>query len=118
VKNIFVEKTKWKVLAVKETDVRFHFRGEYLKQISLSANKVIELRANGLLTQEKLSEYAYIALIHDKKQLKLPIIKNCWKYGGQNNALLKFSISPHYRLRKEDLKNWHLILFEKSNAKG
>ena len=96
-------------LAVKESDVKFIYRKNgRLKQVTLSTNKVIEMRENGLLVQEKLCSYDHIVLIRAKKQLYIPIVPGSAKYGGQNNALLRFNVNPNSALRKSDLYNWHL----------
>lgn len=99
-------------LAVKESDVGFHFRRAFLRQLTIRANKVIEMRENGLLAQEKLQEYERIILIHDKKRLFIPIVKGSWKYGGQKDGLLRFDVLPTVRLRKHEIHNWHLSLEE------
>lgn len=109
-KSIFKEQAH--VLAVKESDLRFHFRGNYLKHVSISSNKVIEMRKNNLLEQRKLQEYTAIGIVHDKKVLTLPIVKGSWKYGGQNQSLLRTAISPSVRLKKGELHKWHLQLFD------
>ncbi|MEI5992354.1 hypothetical protein A5881_003910 [Enterococcus termitis] len=110
--SIFKEQVRH--LALKESDVDFVYQRsnqqKFLKQLTINANKVIELRANNLLELRKLQEYSVILLVHDKKTIKIPITKGSWRYCGQNKGRLRCSIAPHVRLERNDMHNWHLKL--------
>ncbi|MEI5992412.1 hypothetical protein A5881_003968 [Enterococcus termitis] len=100
-------------LALKNSDVKFYYdRRNVLKRVLVNANKVIELRENQLLKNEKLREYSEIWLIHDKKIIKIPVVKGSWNFCGQKDGLLRFSIAPNVRLERKDMHNWHLKLFK------
>lgn len=100
-------------MAVNESDVRFNYKKNgYLRQITLSTNKIIEMRENGLLDPNKVQKYSRIMVIHDKKKLPIPIVIGSGRYCGQKEGQLRFSVSPIVRLKKGELHNWHLYLSE------
>lgn len=112
-KSIFKKETHG--LAVKESDVRFSFAPSgRLNQIRISANKIIEMRENGLLDPKKIHEYSRITLVHDKKMLRIPVVRGSGKFCGQNSGLLRFSIAPNVFLKRGELHNWHLQLSQGS----
>jgi hypothetical protein len=118
-KSIFKKKKYF--LAVKESDVRFSFAPSgRLNQIRISANKIIEMRENGLLDPDKIHMYSGIVLVHDRKTLRIPVVRGSGKFCGQNSGLLRFAISPNVFLRKGELHNWHLQLSQdsKNHEKG
>lgn len=102
--TIFKEETA--SLAVHKSGLRFHFRNRYLHQISLSANKVVELKENGLLAQDKLRKYNNIVLVNDKRTMNIPIIQGYCRFGGQKDGLLKFWVLSRAKITKKDLNVW------------
>lgn len=99
-------------LAVNQSDLRFFYKNKFLRTISISSNKTIELRKNKLLEPEKLKQYNELCIVHDKKLLKLPIVQDSPTYNGRNGELLQVTIPDNVQLSKEDLEKWHLKLFK------
>lgn len=100
-------------LTINEADVKFQFTGQYLRRISLTSNKVLEMRGNELLKVDRLCEYTSITLIRDHQSLTIPIVRNSWKYGGRQGNLLSFEIPKEHRLSMKTLKTWHREKYEK-----
>lgn len=95
------------ILAINEHYISYKFLRNTLREVNISANKVIEMRRNGLLNKEKLNGYTSISIVHGKEELVLPIVEKTWKYGGQKNSILKVSIDrTEIKLTKEDFRNW------------
>lgn len=103
-------------LTLQEADVRFQTNQTRITYITMTANKVIELRENGLLENERLKAYTHIVLLKDKKLLPIPIVRGGFRYGGAGNHLLRFPVAPNIVLKKRDMKNWHLALFPNKRA--
>lgn len=59
-------------LMVSEVDLYYN-RQDKLKQIRLGANKVKEMKGNGLLSEERLSQIQFICLIKNNKNVKLAV---------------------------------------------
>ncbi|GGD03306.1 hypothetical protein [Enterococcus wangshanyuanii] len=108
--SIFKEQARH--LALKESDVDFVYQRsnqqKILKQLTINANKVIELRENNLLELKQWQEYSAILLVHNRKTIKIPITKGSWRYCGKNKARLRFSIPNNVRLSRSKMQNWHL----------
>lgn len=59
-------------LMVSEVELTYN-RQDKLKQIRLGANKLKEMKGNGLLSEERLSQIHFIYLIKNNKNVKIEV---------------------------------------------
>lgn len=96
------------VLGVKQADIKFGSRNEYLTYINFDVNKTTEMAINGLLSNLKFNNYESVVLIHDKKIVMLPIVKGSFRFSETNKRIMRCRIEHGYKVKRNDLVNWHL----------
>ena len=100
--------SKAKTLAVKKSDLRFHYNGAgNLSYLAIKPNKIIELHLNGLLENSLVNEYQEISIIYGQRQVKIPVIAGSYEFVGKASRLLRFKVSPICRISRSEIENWH-----------
>lgn len=100
------------ILAVKKADVRFHYNGtRKVTYIALTTNKIIEMKINGLLTDEALEKYTHICVLYKDQKIVIPIIQGAWQtHQSKESTVLRVRVAEGVGIYKHDIDNWHNVL--------